>query len=225
MLLPQVRTAGIIEQEISRELLVYDLQINKAYNLNETLRTVYRACGKLTFDEFKRQSKFSDDLIYLALDELKANNLLEGDVKNHFGGLPRREVIKKVGLASMVALPVISSLVAPIAAQAQSALRCVSNSDCPPSNISCQDNLCAGGTCQLVPAPAGSPAGNGQICDGGGNAVQCITSFDCPGQDNVCQTRICNSGVCGFSFAPDGTFVGNGLVCDGGGGIRPAPPV
>ena len=72
MQLPQARTADIIEQEVDKELLVYNLQSNKAYTLNETSKNIFRACnGKTSFEDLKRQHKYSEELIYLALDELK----------------------------------------------------------------------------------------------------------------------------------------------------------
>lgn len=121
MKLPKARTENLLEQNLKNETLIYDLTIGKAFNLNETLSVVYKACGQnMTFDELKRTSKFTDDLIHFALDELRANNLIEGDVTNHFAGLSRRDVIKKVGLGSMIALPVIAGLAAPKAITAQS---------------------------------------------------------------------------------------------------------
>jgi hypothetical protein len=120
MNLPKARTTDIIEQEAGGELLIYDLQTNKAYTLNETLKNVYKACGKQTFEELKREHKFTDDLIHFSLVELSANNLVEDYDANHFAGLSRREVIKKVGLATMIALPVIAGITAPNAIQAAS---------------------------------------------------------------------------------------------------------
>lgn len=79
MNLPKARTADLIEQVTDKELLVYDLRINKAYNLNETLKTVFQACYEnSSFEELKRRSTYSDDFIHLALQELDANDLLEG---------------------------------------------------------------------------------------------------------------------------------------------------
>lgn len=155
MNLPTRRTADILEQATDKELLIYDLHTNKAYNLNETLRIVYSFCdGQTTFDDLKRRYKYTDDLIYLALDELQKNDLIENYTSNHFAGMNRREVIRRVGLSSMIALPVISSLVAPTAAMAQSgaALRtvcqtCTANADCAVGrclpNAQGGSNLCA----------------------------------------------------------------------------------
>lgn len=119
--LPKARTADILEQEAGRELMIYDLRIDKAYNLNETLTIIYKACnGKTSFNEVNRAFKFTDDLIYLALDKLHRENLLTNYESCKFKNLSRREIIKKIGLVSMIALPVITGLVAPPAAAAQS---------------------------------------------------------------------------------------------------------
>ena len=122
MNLPKARTSDIIEREVGSELLIYDLRFNKAYNLNETSKIVYKACGEQTFEDLSRKHKFTNDLIYLTLDELAASNLIEDYQSDHFAGLSRREVIKKVGLATMAALPVIAGLTAPKAVQAASCI-------------------------------------------------------------------------------------------------------
>lgn len=121
MKLPRARTEDLLEQNLKNETLIYDLTIDKAFNLNETLSVVYRACGEnLTFDELKHRSKFTNDFIYLALDELKRENLLAEDYISPFAATNRREVIKKVGLATMFALPLITGLAAPRAISAAS---------------------------------------------------------------------------------------------------------
>jgi hypothetical protein len=121
MKLPKARTENLLEQNFEKETLIYDLLIDKAFNLNETLTIVYKACGqKLLFDELRQEYKFTDDFIYLALDELKRNDLLADDYDSPFKSTSRREVIKKVGLASMLALPLVTGLIAPKAASAAS---------------------------------------------------------------------------------------------------------
>jgi hypothetical protein len=45
MLLPLARIADLIEQDAAAELLIYDLRSNKACNLNETAKIVFRACA------------------------------------------------------------------------------------------------------------------------------------------------------------------------------------
>ena len=77
MKLPKARTEDLLEQNLKDETLIYDLVSNKAFNLNETSTIVYKACNRVTtFEELKQKHRFSNDFIYLALDELKRNNLL-----------------------------------------------------------------------------------------------------------------------------------------------------
>lgn len=60
--LPKARTEHLVEQNLNRETLIYDLVINRAFNLKETPSIVYKACdGQTTFQEIKRRQKFSDD--------------------------------------------------------------------------------------------------------------------------------------------------------------------
>lgn len=121
MQLPSARNENILVQELKNEILIYDLLTNKACCLNETSAKVFNACGNAeTFESLKKNHRFTDDLIHLSLDELKKNNLLKDEYASVFAGMSRREVIRKVGLASMIALPVVSGLVAPVAANATS---------------------------------------------------------------------------------------------------------
>lgn len=122
-ILPTARSSDILVQHFNSETLVYDLLIDKAYCLNETAGTVFNACGsQSSFNDLKRQHKFSDEMIFFALDELKKINLLAKNDKftSPFAGMTRRDVIRKVGLSSMIALPLISGLIAPTAANAAS---------------------------------------------------------------------------------------------------------
>ena len=120
--LPKARTENLVEQEVGKEIMLYDLLIDKAFNLNETLTTVYKACdGKTSLEDLKGQSEFTDDFIFLALDELKRENLLAENYQSPFANTNRREIIKKVGLATMFALPIIVGLTAPKSIQASSA--------------------------------------------------------------------------------------------------------
>lgn len=100
MQLSAARTANLIEQDLGNELLIYDLRINKACSLNETSAIVYKACGEWSFEDLKREYKFTDDLIHFALDELDRRRLLENYRSGHFSGMNRREVVKRVDLAN-----------------------------------------------------------------------------------------------------------------------------
>lgn len=127
--IPTARKTDVIVQELKGEILIYDLTINKAYCLNRTSAFVYRLCdGNHSVPDIsseiskKLKKPVTEDLIWLAIDQLKQDNLLSDsqEITTKFDGLSRRQVIRKVGLASMIALPFISALVAPTAAMSQS---------------------------------------------------------------------------------------------------------
>lgn len=120
--LPTARQNNLVIQQLDSELLVYDLETNKAFSLSETSALVFNACnGETTFDELKAKHNFTDDLIFLTLDELKKESLIaDNSYRSPFTGISRREAAIKVGLATMLALPVILGVAAPAAAAAAS---------------------------------------------------------------------------------------------------------
>ncbi len=119
--LPAAINSDMLTQQLGKELLLYDLKTNKAYSLNETAAIIYLACeGETSFEELKAQTDFSDDLIFLALEDLRKENLIDKNYQSNLEGVSRREVIKRIGLTTITALPLISSLIAPTVANARS---------------------------------------------------------------------------------------------------------
>jgi Cys-rich repeat protein len=185
--LPIARNTNIIEQESGKEVLIYDLKTHRFFNLNETSAIIYRACdGITTFADLKSKHKLTDDLIYFALDELKRNDLLGDYQSEHFGNLSRRAVIKKVGLASMIALPVITGMVAPLPVNAASG-GCTSNADCAPPNVC--DSVT--GNCVECTADVNCPANN--VCSVSNTCVECNSNADCATNPTV---PICANNTC-----------------------------
>lgn len=128
---PLARSKNLVVQQAENEVLVYDLNTNKAICLNETSALVWQNCdGKKSFLEIQKavEKKFgelvTEDFIKFAVDQLKKENLIENkdEIETGFNGLSRREVIKRVGFTSLVALPIISAILAPQAALAASNL-------------------------------------------------------------------------------------------------------
>jgi hypothetical protein len=179
MLLPVARNTNITTQDLKDEILIYDFTNNKAYCLNPTSTIIYNACnGKTSFEDLEKSHNFKPDLIFLALDELKKNDLVE-DYNSPFVGISRREIIRKVGLGSMVALPVISSLIAPKAIDAQSG-------SCPMNpNVGDPSGYQGlGGSCLCtIDTVSGNSCGQGNT---GNPANSCRTSCVCTaGNDTV----------------------------------------
>ena len=175
MKLPKART-DVLVQDLKDEVLIYDKNKNKSYCLNSTAKTVFNACdGTTTLEDLKHQSSLPDDVIYLSLDEIKRNDLIEESYVSPFAGVSRREVIKRVGLASMVALPVIFGLIAPTAANAQSG--CVA--DGQPGSVTTVSNANMF-ECQFIGYP--DPA----CCNGFARGIFI---------DGTCTNIVCNPGV------------------------------
>ena len=132
---PTARQENIVVQEANGETLIYDLETNRAFVLNATSAFVWNQCnGQQDIQQIaqalakKNQQPTNEDIVWLAIDELEKNTLMTANAKvtNPLRGMNRRKMVKKVGLTTMIALPVISSLVAPKAATAASAV-CVPN--------------------------------------------------------------------------------------------------
>ncbi len=154
---PIARKTGLVVQEVPDEVLVYDLESNKAHCLNQSAAMIWRSCdGNNSVSEIAKLvenqagGKVTEDFVWLAIDQLSENNLLEKQIASNFEGTSRREVIKKIGLASMIAIPVIASLVAPQSALAAASCACTgapgTPGTCPPTG--CPAATCnAAGTC------------------------------------------------------------------------------
>lgn len=150
---PQIRRNGLVVQEMPDEVLVYDLNTNKAHCLNESAAVVFHACdgtnsiSDIVMSFEKNGNKVTEDFVWLAIDGLNENGLLEAGTASHFAGQSRRDVLKKIGLASIIAVPVIASLVAPQNAMASTSCTCAIKIDCT-AKPSCPQANCSGpGVC------------------------------------------------------------------------------
>jgi hypothetical protein len=150
------RTEGIIVESLDGELLVYDLERDKAHALNEVAAWVWERCdGQRTSVEIARQLPASfgggedpaeaEEIILHALRQLSAQHLLVGDPEIP-EGVTRRHLMRKLAVAGAVgvALPVVRSIVAPTAAQAATCL--APNQPCL-SSVQCCSGICNGGFC------------------------------------------------------------------------------
>ena len=166
---PFARRDELVIQEFAEEVLIYDLRIDRAFCLNQTLALVWQNCdGKKSVSEISSKigkvlgARVSEDVVWLALNQLEKANLLANQEKisNKFYNLSRREMIKRIGAASAVALPIIASIVAPPAIHAASGLA--------PGDSCTSHFQCASGIC-LNPG-----------CNASGNSRRCREPGDCP---------------------------------------------
>ena len=155
---PVARKKDIVVQETKNEMLIYDLNENRAYCLNETSALVWKLCdGERTAlkirDEMSKRlnTLISEEIVYLAIDQLNRDGLLCEAIEKTYTDFSRREIIQKAAFASAVALPMIASLAAPkaVAAQSCSALltSCTMGSECCSTNCVTTPNA---GTCCVM---------------------------------------------------------------------------
>lgn len=198
---PLRRSSNILEQDADGELLIYDLERNKALYLNKTVTKVYQLCdGRNTVASIsdklsvKLKELVSEEFVLVALDELDSHGLLEGGMpvrQTFFGGVSRREMIRRAGLTTMAALPVIAALTAPKAAHAQSgASACVGAPSCTQPIGECLDPcpVCVGASVRCSLSGGICPTiGPGSClafgtCDGNGNCSLSGGTGCTPGQ-------------------------------------------
>lgn len=150
---PRARSEGLLVQELADELLVYDRIRHKAHCLNQTAALVWKCCdGKTSVKQMVRllgeetDSPGDEAVVWMAFDQLAKAHLLQGQTRKWPGpsGISRREVMRRIGTAAAVALPVVSSITAPGAVQAGT---CGSSGTPCSNNLMCCSAMCNAGTC------------------------------------------------------------------------------
>lgn len=146
---PQMRKQGLVIDDLPDEVLVYDLERDQAHCLNRTAALVWRCCdGSTSAPEIARRLKveldapFKEELVWLALDQLEKLHLLEHSISipSQFTRLSRRQMIRNLGLAAAIAVPVVTSIVAPTAVQAATCT--LSGNPCSPVKACCSPLGC-----------------------------------------------------------------------------------
>lgn len=150
---PLARKDDLIIKEMPDEVLVYDLARDKAHCLNRTAALVWNYCdGRTSVAKMagrlgkELQTPVDERVVWLALSQLSKNHLLEERIVQPavMAGLNRRQMIRALGVAAVVSVPVITTIVAPTPAQAatcfQSGHACTSNAEC--CSTLCNVNVC-----------------------------------------------------------------------------------
>ena len=149
---PKAREDDIVVQNTPNELLVFDMKTNRAHCLNETVAEVWGRCdGTRSVSEIAESFEgANEDLVWLAIDELEKHDLLEAGEGLSLSGRSRRELVKKIGFASVIALPVVASLAAPSNALAAASCTCTAPGDCT-TQTSCPSTTNCNGSGQCAP--------------------------------------------------------------------------
>ncbi len=121
--MPYACRDGLVVQDLPPdEVLVYDTARGKAHCLNRTAALVWRACdGQTSVEAIARRVKGdmgaasldeAQDAVWLALDRLSRANLLQQPMTPPLvaAGMSRREFVQKLGVASLVLIPGVSSV-------------------------------------------------------------------------------------------------------------------
>ena len=142
--LPQMRKHGLVVDDLPDEVLVYDRDNHQAHCLNRSAALVWRSCdGRSSPSEIARRltaeldAPFSEDLVLVALNQLEIQELLVRVAASpaQFAVLSRRQMVRRIGLATAIALPLVTSIVAPRAVEAATCVQ--SGSPCSPSILCC----------------------------------------------------------------------------------------
>ena len=157
-IVPCARKESLIITKMPDEVLVYDLRNNEAHCLNRPAAVVWANCdGKKTIAQvsqlLERELKTPADhaMVWMAIDSLEEHGLLQGALNEAVRkpGLSRRKAMGAIAMAGL-ALPIITSIVAPAPVQAASGL---------PPGACCQNNgECTSGSCsQNMPSCPNPP--------------------------------------------------------------------
>lgn len=161
---PNKRLQDLVVQELPGETLVYDLRTHRAVALNESLTMVWRNCdGSQTVEEIAASlsdhfgTEVPRETVLFALEELNREELLQrSSTAEYLPGISRRDAIRRIGQMTAVAIPIIASITAPLAAQAQST--CIPGGSCTCNarssgrvGLQCTPSVpCANAACRCV---------------------------------------------------------------------------
>ena len=159
---PQARSEGLVVKDLPEEVLVYDLARDKAHCLNHSAADIWRRCnGRTTLSQItsairkETGSPIDEQFVLLALDQLGRDHLLEERVEwpAAIPRMTRREAVRRIGIGAAIAIPLVTSIIAPTPAQAATCLaRCSSCS----TGAQCCSGVCASSVVGCVGGPPGS---------------------------------------------------------------------
>jgi len=123
---PRARTNRLVTRDLGDELLVYDLERHKAYCLNRVAMQVFRHCdGETTIPDMARRIgnalglPVDEQAVHLGLVRLEKAHLLDSPV-GQILHTSRREMLRTLGRAAAVVVPLVTAITVPTSAQAAS---------------------------------------------------------------------------------------------------------
>jgi len=145
----------LVVQELTDETLVYDLERNRAHCLNRSAAVIWKHCdGKTSIRDISLTvsrelgGKIDEGGVWFAISQFNKDHLLVQEfplpAAVASSGMNRRRMIRTLGIAAAVAVPLVTSIVAPTAVQAVS---CLPDGDSCTSSSQCCSGLCESGPC------------------------------------------------------------------------------
>ncbi|MFL6212878.1 MAG: hypothetical protein ACJ74J_03190 [Blastocatellia bacterium] len=145
---PRARQEDLVIEALGDETLVYDMRTHKAHCLNLTASLIWNHCdGKATASEMRvalereLHTQIDSDFVWLALNQLQTARLLSDPLPSAVSqrAMSRRAVIRKLGLGAAIALPLVTSVLAPTAEASGSCADCGTSCETLPC---CITNAC-----------------------------------------------------------------------------------
>ena len=137
-------------QDFYGEVLIYDPQRHLGHCLNSTAAAVLKLCdGSNSSSQIARtlsqqlSAPVDETVVLLALDHLADAHLLVEAAMPAVVSPTRRVAIRRIGIAAAIALPLVTSIVAPTPAHAAS---CLVNGRLCSSNGQCCSGKCGTGS-------------------------------------------------------------------------------
>lgn len=157
---PVARPAGLLESRVGDELVLYDVEHDRAHALNPAAMALWRACdGTANVAELTSRLETQQDLVWFGLRELDRQGLLASPLPsgNERRRLGRREMLKKVAAGGAVGLAV-PTILSVVAADPAAAATCRT-----------LGQSCTGGQSSCNGAPKGNCCVGLKCCGGGPN--------------------------------------------------------
>ena len=126
--MPRARRSRLVVRKLDDEVLVYDLERQEAHCLNPSAAAIWKACdGRRTVAEIAARAgeslgeSIGNEAVWFGIQELAKRGLIGGEVGSKRGGGISRRNLVKLGLTTAALIPLVTSIVAPEAADAATA--------------------------------------------------------------------------------------------------------
>ena len=117
---PVARTEGLLYTRLKDELVIYDMQRNKAHSLNCAATLIWEHCdGQTSVQQLSEMlshelpERVDEQVVWLALRHLEKNHLLQERVGMPSNVISRREAARRFGKITAIVLPIIMTTVVP----------------------------------------------------------------------------------------------------------------